>query len=53
MDEATNATGRYVGNFVVGATLKMNVGKPHLLATRLLERTNSQTIARTVIEAEG
>lgn len=53
VDETTDATGRYVANVIVGKLDVGEAGKPHLISTRMLERTNNETIARTVNEALG
>lgn len=48
VDETTDAVGRYVANILVGKLTVTEYGAPHLLASKVLERTNNSTIARFV-----
>lgn len=48
VDETTDALGRYVANIVVGKLCSEEPGKPHLLACKMLEKTNHLTISRFV-----
>ncbi|CAH1366544.1 unnamed protein product, partial [Tenebrio molitor] len=51
VDETTDALGRYIANCVVGKLSDEGTGKPYLLASRQLERTNHETVARFVNES--
>ncbi|XP_068898406.1 uncharacterized protein [Tenebrio molitor] len=48
VDETTDALGRYVANCLVGKLSEDEPGKSYLLASKQLERTNHETIARFV-----
>jgi hypothetical protein len=48
LDETTDALGRYVANCLVGKLSEDEPGKSYLLASKQLERTNHETIARFV-----
>ena len=48
VDETTDLCGRYIANFVVGKLHPDEPGNPHLLACKVLEKTNHSTIARFV-----
>ena len=47
IDETTDDCGRYIANLIVGKLCE-EPGKPHLLTSKLLERTNHSTVARFV-----
>lgn len=53
VDETTDANGRYVANVVVGKLVPEQPSQPHLIVCRVLEKTNSDTIARVVNSAMG
>ncbi|CAN7939500.1 unnamed protein product [Ixodes hexagonus] len=46
VDETTDASGRYVANFVIGTMKAEEAGTPILLNTDVLEKVNHSTIAR-------
>lgn len=48
VDETTDSMGRQVANLIVGKLCDENTTKPHLLACKILEKTNNATIARFV-----
>nr|CAD7438991.1 unnamed protein product [Timema bartmani] len=48
VDETTDRCGRYIANIVVGKLDSTGPSSPHLIASRVLEVTNSSTIARVV-----
>jgi hypothetical protein len=48
VDETTDLCGRYIANFVVGKLNPDESGTPHLLACKVLEKTNHSTTARFV-----
>jgi hypothetical protein len=50
VDETTDVLGRYVANIIVGKMSSEKPAIPHLLACKVLEKTNSCTIARFVNE---
>ena len=43
LDETTNYNGQYVANIVVGKLSVEAAGTPHLLASKILEKTNNVT----------
>nr|CAD7428770.1 unnamed protein product [Timema monikensis] len=51
VDEPTNRCGRYVANVAVGKLDSTGRGKPHLVVSKMLEATNSSTIAIVVCDA--
>jgi hypothetical protein len=53
VDETTDALGRYVANCLVGKLSEDEPGKSYLLASKQLERTNHETIARFVNQSLG
>lgn len=48
VDETTDSCGRYIANFIVGKLCVDEPGRPHLLACKVLEKTNHSTVARFV-----
>ena len=53
VDETTNARGEGVANMVVGRLDGITPGIPHLVSSRILEKTNHGTIARFVRDSLG
>ncbi|PNF43683.1 hypothetical protein B7P43_G15151 [Cryptotermes secundus] len=51
-DETTDLCDRYIANFVVRKLHPDEPGKPHLLACKVLEKTNHSTIARFVNDSD-
>ena len=50
VDESTDARGRYIANLLVGVLNNNESSEPYLIASRQLEKTNNNTIARFVQE---
>ena len=50
MDESIDARGRYIANLLVGVLNNNESSEPYLIASRQLEKTNDNTIARFVQE---
>lgn len=48
VDETTDVMGRQIANLIVGKLCEEEPTKPHLIASKLLERTNHMTIAQFV-----
>ncbi|CAH1365042.1 unnamed protein product, partial [Tenebrio molitor] len=48
VDETTDVRGNAVANCIVGALRASEFCKPYLLTSKVLERTNSNTVARFV-----
>ena len=52
--ETTNSNGQYVANVVVGKlSVESTAGTPHLLASKILEKTNNATVARSINQSLG
>jgi hypothetical protein len=51
VDETTDATGRPIGNVLVGALRKDDPSKAHLIMSRELQSTNNTTITRLVLDS--
>jgi hypothetical protein len=48
VDETTDTRGLYIANLLVGVMNKNFSGKPYLLASKQLEKTNNETITRFI-----
>jgi len=48
VDESTDSLGRYVANILVGKLSSLGYSAPHLVSTKVLEKTNHETVSRFV-----
>lgn len=50
VDETTDACGRYIANLLIGSLNSEKCGKSFLISTKVLEKTNNNTITRFIHE---
>lgn len=50
LDETTDFLGRYIVNFIIKPLNQNNLSRPYLIACKMLEVVNGQTIAQFVVE---
>jgi hypothetical protein len=48
VDETTDSCGRFIANLIVGKLDSRKFFPPHLVAVKVLEKTNHSTVARFV-----
>ncbi|KAJ8915555.1 hypothetical protein NQ315_012439 [Exocentrus adspersus] len=51
VDESTDACGRYIVHLIIGTLKEDGPGKPHLIASKELQKTNNVTVTRFIQQA--